>query len=101
MNGDVQEEALRPIRACGLLLTSDAALRASTSMGSLAGRPPLDVGTQPELDAALTQIDYWLGHIVVPLLVLADGIPVRQAEDVRNTLRVEQILGCNSRCHGS
>jgi hypothetical protein len=58
----------------------------------LAGRPTLNLGTEPKLDAALSEIEYRPWHVVVALLVLKHGVAVREAEDFGHALGVDQIF---------
>ena len=55
--------------------------------------PSLDLGTQPELDAALSEIENRSRHIAVPLLVLEHRVAIGQTEDLGNALRVDQVTG--------
>jgi hypothetical protein len=63
--------------------------RTHPRLRSLRCGPALDLGPKPELDPALPEIEYGLRHIVIALLVLVDGVPVREAEDVGHTLSVD------------
>jgi hypothetical protein len=51
--------------------------------------PALDLRSEPELHAALSKVEYRLGHVVVPLLVLVNGVPVGEAEDLGHALCVD------------
>jgi hypothetical protein len=54
--------------------------------------PSCDLRAEPELDAAFTKVDDRLGHVVVGSLILADGVAVRQAENVGDALSVDQVI---------
>jgi hypothetical protein len=58
-------------------------------MRSLVRSPALDVGSQPELDPSLSEVDYWARHVGVPPLVLADCVPMGQVQNVGDALRVD------------
>ena len=49
-------------------------------------------GTEPELDATLAEVDDGLRHVAVAALVLKDSVPMGEADDVRNALRVEEVF---------
>jgi hypothetical protein len=54
--------------------------------------PPLDLGSEPELDTTLAEVDDRSRHVFVSLLILADGIAVGEFEDVGDALSVEEML---------
>jgi hypothetical protein len=58
-------------------------------MRSLLSSPALDVGSQPELDPSSAEVDYWARHVGVPPLVLADGVPMGQVQNVGDALGVD------------
>jgi hypothetical protein len=64
-------------------------------------RPRFYLGPQPEPRPASTEVDDGTWHLRVALLVAAHGIPVAQAQQIGHALGVDQILGSNSRGHGS
>jgi hypothetical protein len=68
-------------------------------MSSLFGCPPLDLGTEPKLDAALTEVDRRPWHVLVFPLVLEYRVAVREAQDIRHALGVEEIVGLDLRGH--
>jgi hypothetical protein len=78
-----------------------AALRTSPTAGGLLLGPTFDLSTEPELHPAVAEVDCGPGHVVVALLVLADGIAVGEAEDVCDPLCVEQILRIHLGAHAS
>lgn len=80
-------------------LPTGAPFRARPTAGRLLLGPTFDLGSQPELHAALTEVDCRSGHICVALLVLADGVAVGEVEDVGDTLCVKQILRVDLRAH--
>jgi hypothetical protein len=63
------------------------------TFSGLTGSPALDLGSKPELDPAFPEIEYGGGHVVIALLVLEDGVAVREAEDFGHTFGVDQVLG--------
>jgi len=70
-------------------------------MSGLLGCPPLDLRTEPELDAPLAQIDGRPWHVFVLPLVLEHGVPVRQTEDIGDALGVEEIVCLDLRGHAA
>ena len=68
-------------------------------MSRLLSSPAFDVRPKPELDSALPEIEDGPWHILVALLVLEDGVPVRQTEDFGYTLRIDQVFRSDSRSH--
>jgi len=64
-------------------------------------RPSLHLSSQPEPRPSSTEVDDGTRHLRVALLVAAHGIPVAQAQQIGHALGVNQILGSNSRRHGS
>ena len=81
--------------------TQSASLTTSTAIRRLACGPSFDFGSKPELDAPLAEIEHGLRHIVVPLLILKDGVAVSQPEDLGYALRIEQILCRDHRSHAA
>lgn len=65
----------------------------------MASCPAFDLWTKPELDATLPKVNYRLGHIVVPTLILEHGVAMGEAEDIGDALRIEEVFGCDSRGH--
>lgn len=63
--------------------------RPRTTLSSLPCSPALDLRSKPELDPALPEIEYGVGHIVIALLVLKDGVAVREAEDFGDAFGVD------------
>ena len=87
-------------------LTQDAVStgRAPTSRARLAtlrllGRPALDLRPQPELDAAIPEIDDRAWHVGVAALVEADAVAMRQSKNFGHRLRIKQVLGGDSGTH--
>jgi hypothetical protein len=58
----------------------------------LHGRPALDLGTEPKLDSAVTEIDHRPWHVFIPALVEADAVAVGNAEKISDRLGVKQIF---------
>jgi hypothetical protein len=76
-----------------------SALAPGTTTISVTRSPPLDLRTEPELDAALAEIDDGLRHVLVLALVLEYGVAMREFQHVGYALRVEKILGSNPGGH--
>ena len=68
-------------------------------MPRLFGSPAFDLGPKPELQSAFAEVDNRARHVGVTTLVLADGVAVGQAQEVRNGLGVEKVFGRNQRSH--
>lgn len=62
-------------------------------------RPGLHLGPQPEQGPTDAEINYRTWHLRVPLLVAANGIPMTQSQKLGNALRVDEIIGPNSKRH--
>ena len=45
--------------------------------------------------------EYRPGHVRVVALVAADAVALREAEDVRDALSVNQVVGVDERRHGN
>jgi hypothetical protein len=46
--------------------------------------PALDIGSEPELDATLAEVEHRLRHVAVPLLILQHGVAVSEATGARS-----------------
>ena len=79
--------------------TIHAALRACSSASSLLCRPALDLGTQPELDSSVAEVDDRAWHIVISTLIQANAVAMRKAERISNSLRVHQVFRGYEWCH--
>jgi sirohydrochlorin ferrochelatase len=56
--------------------------------------PSRHLGTQPELDATLSEINGRSWHVVVAPLVLADGVAMSKVQDVGDALCVDEVVDC-------
>ncbi len=63
------------------------------------GSPRGDLRTEPELDATLTQIQGRLGHVVVPVLIDADGVGMTQAEQIGHATRIQKVVDVHPSAH--
>jgi hypothetical protein len=70
-----------------------SALPTRTPLSGLFGCPPLDLRAEPELDAALAEVDRRPWHVFVLPLVLEHRVAVREAQDIRYALGVESAEG--------
>lgn len=61
--------------------------------------PADDFRAKPKFHPTLAKIKNGLGHIAITLLVLEHGIAVREPEDLRDALGVEQVFGVDSWRH--
>ena len=66
----------------------------------LLGRPSLDFRPDPELDSPFAEVENGSRHVVVPMLVDAHSVPVRQPKHLGDSLRIYQVLDCNLLGHG-
>jgi hypothetical protein len=71
----------------------------SAATGGLVGDPLLDLRAEPELHAALAQVDDRAGHVRVAVLVDAHGVVARDAEDLRDAMSVEEVIDDDSPRH--
>jgi hypothetical protein len=78
---------------------SETTSRTSTAGGVQLRGPARDLGTEPELDATLSEIDGRLWHVVIAPLVLADSVAMSEAEDVSDALGVDEIVYRHSSRH--
>lgn len=62
----------------------------------MASCPAFDLWPKPELDASFPQVNYRLGHVVVPTLVLEYGVAMGEAEGIGDALRIEEVFGWRS-----
>jgi hypothetical protein len=58
--------------------------------------PALDFGSEPELYSTLSEVEHRHRHVVIPLLILQDGISVGEAQDLSDALRIEEIVSLDS-----
>src|SRR5690242_9029235 len=61
--------------------------------------PPFDLGAKPKLDAPIAELAHRTRHIVVPVLVDADGVPVGKTEELGNAVCVEEIVDVHLSAH--
>jgi hypothetical protein len=54
--------------------------------------PALDLGTQPQHRTTTAEVDHWARHVGPLVLVLADGVAMRQAEDPRDVTRINEVV---------
>jgi len=66
----------------------------------LVGRPSLDLRSEPELDSPFAEIENGSRHVVVPMLVDAHSVPVRQPKHLGDSQRIYQLLDRNLLGHG-
>jgi hypothetical protein len=64
-------------------------------------RPTLDFGPEPQLRTAATKIEHRSRHIHISLLIHAHGVPQVQAEDLSDSVRIDQIFGGDVRTRRS
>jgi len=73
--------------------------RAGTTLSCLHLGPAFDFRTQPELHPSIAEVDDRTRHVVVPALVEANAVAMRQPEDVGDHLSVDEVLGADARTH--
>lgn len=76
-------------------------LRPSCVCLAAVGSPPLDLGSEPELDAVLAEVEDRPGHIFVPVLVDADRVVVREPEELGHPAGVDEVLDRNLPTHAA
>ena len=65
----------------------------------LCGCPAFDVGLEPDLHAAVAEVEDGSWHIRVPMLVHAHGIAVREAKQLCHAIGVDEIIDVDSLAH--
>jgi hypothetical protein len=61
-------------------------------LSSELARPEFHLETKPELDAPVTELADGARHIGISVLVDANGIPVGESEEFRDSVRVEEVI---------
>ena len=61
--------------------------------------PPLELGLEPELYAALTEVERRLWHVLVAALVHADGVRMREPEHLRDAVGIHKVIEIDSLWH--
>lgn len=72
--------------------TSDATLQTCSGTRSLLCGPALDLRAEPELDSAVAEVNDGTWHVVIPALIEADAVAVRQPKRICDRLRVHQVF---------
>ena len=78
-----------------------ASLRASSALRGLLCSPVLDLGPEPELASAASEIDDRSRHVDIAMLIDADRAGVRKAQDRGDAASVCEVLGVDRRRHES
>lgn len=68
------------------------------SRSALAG-PGRDLGSEPELAATHAHVDHGPGHVGVTPLVAADTVELREAQDLGDSVRVDQVFDIDTAPH--
>ena len=63
--------------------------------------PGLDLGSEPELAAPRTHVDYGSWHVGIAPLVAADGVELGEAEHRGDGGRVDQVVNINAASHSA
>jgi hypothetical protein len=98
--GDLRIERLaRTTPLARIRLEKSTVLRwASAIAGSLVG-PNFEVGSKPELYAALAKVNGRLGHLGVSTLVDADSVRMREAEQFGDAVSIQKVIDFDSPRH--
>ena len=79
-----------------LTLSDVRATLTSPPLGSDLRGPVLDFLPKPQLDATVAELAHRTGHIVVPVLIDADGVSMTEAQERCHAAGVEKILRADS-----
>ncbi len=74
-------------------------IRTCPSVSPPPGDPLQDLRSQPEPRPTPTEIHHRSRHVGVSLLIGGDRVSVAQAEEIRDTLRIDQVVGVDLRGH--
>jgi hypothetical protein len=58
----------------------------------LALGPTLDLGSEPELHAPVAELAHRARHVLVPVLIHANGVAVSETEEIGHSICVEEIV---------
>jgi hypothetical protein len=72
--------------------TTCAPLRSRAAELDLPGVPSLDLRSQPEARPATAKIKDWARHVRISVHVEAHGVPVSEAENPSDVVRIDQIV---------
>ena len=61
--------------------------------------PIFDLGPQPQLRSTTRSFDHRPWHVWVTTLIETHALALRQAKDLGNTLRIQQVIGVDKRRH--
>ena len=75
-------------------------LAASAALRRELGSPPLDLRSQPELYAPVAELVHRARHVLISVLVDADRVAVSESQDLRNPIRVKEIVDVDLTAHG-
>jgi hypothetical protein len=76
-----------------------SAFAPSATSRLLLDSPKLNLGTQPELDAPVSEVEHWRRHVVVPMLVDAHRVAVGETEKVSDSIGVKEIVYVDPATH--
>jgi hypothetical protein len=65
----------------------------------LLGCPAFNVRPEPDLDAAVAEVEDRPWHVQVPVLVDADGVAVGEAQELSYAVGVDEIVDVDSLTH--
>jgi hypothetical protein len=74
----------------------NAPSRTNPTAGGLLVGPCSDLRAEPELDATLAKVEHRPRHVAVSLLILEHRVPVGKAENLGDTLSVDQVICVNA-----
>lgn len=73
-------------------ISASGATWASATPDILLSCPHFDLGTQPELDAAASEVQDRPWHVGVSMLIHADCVAVRESKQLGHAVRVEKVV---------
>jgi hypothetical protein len=76
-----------------------SAFAPSATSRLLLDSPTLNLGTQPELDAPVSEVEYRRRHIVVSVLVDAHSVAVGKTEKFSDSICVKEVVYVDPATH--
>ena len=72
---------------------------APTATGCQGSGPGPDFWPEPQLDAPLSEVERRLRHVLIAMLVDADGVGVAQAEQLGDVMSVDEFVDIDLPAH--
>lgn len=78
-----------------------ASLRTRSAQVDLSGVPSLNLGSKPQARSSSAQIEHGTRHVGIAVEVLADSVSMREADDLGDGVRIDQIVEEDATGHDS